>query len=245
MKKIIITAFAASALLSSPAIAADIPAKGPVYKAAPGYNWTGWYGGINVGYGIDPNYWLERPVGTPDVPLDLEPKGFFGGLQIGYNWQYRPNWVFGIEGDFQFSDIKDTYFFNYPGGGASFAHLAIKQFATLRGRIGYTMDRNLYYFTAGGAIANFKANLFADFDANDGFINGNSKWIGGYVVGFGWERALNNRWTWKVEYLFIDFSHLDIRGFETGAGTPIALTGDPYLHIVRLALNLRFATGQP
>lgn len=242
MRKVIVSLAAAVALWSAPAIAADIPAKGPVYKAIPYYNWTGWYGGINAGYGWDPNYWLERPAGTPDIMLDLNPHGFFGGVQAGYNWHYRPNWLFGVEADFQISDINDRYNFIYPGGGASFATLAIDYFATLRGRFGYVMDRNLFYFTAGAAIAKFRANMFADFDANDGIING-SKWLGGYVVGVGYERVFGNNWSLKFEYLFIDFSHLNIRGFETGVGTPIAITGDPYLHVARLGLNWRFASG--
>ena len=242
MKKAIFSAVAAAVLLSSPAIAADIPVKGPVYKAAAGYNWTGWYGGVNAGYGFDPTYWLEVPAGTLDEILNLHPQGFFGGVQVGYNWQFRPNWLFGIEADFQISDINDTYNFTYPGGGASFATLAIDYFGTVRARLGYVMDRNLFYFTAGGAYAKFQANVFADFDANDGLINGD-KWLAGYVVGLGYERAMSGNWRFKIEYLYLDFAHLDIRGFETGLGTPIALTGDPYLHIVRLGLNMRFSTG--
>ncbi len=242
MRKLFFSTIAALALFSAPAKGADIPTKGPILKAAPFYNWTGFYGGINGGYGFDPMYWLERPAGTPDILLDLHPQGGFGGLQFGYNWHFRPMWLFGVEGDFQISGIKDTYNFIYPGGGASFATLAIDYFATLRARLGYVMDRNLFYVTAGGAIAKFQANVFADFDANDGLINGH-KWLGGYVVGLGFERAFSNNWRLKIEYLYFDFAHLDIRGFETGVLTPIAITGDPYLHVIRLGLNLRFATG--
>lgn len=243
MKKFIVSAVTASALFCAPAVAADIPAKGPFYKAPPAvFNWTGFYGGVNAGYAWDPNYALERPAGTFDIPLFLEPRGGFGGLQLGYNWQLSRIWLIGIEADFQFADISDTYNFIYPGGGASFATLSIRHFATLRGRFAYVMDRNLFYFTAGAAIANFHADVFADFDANDGFINGN-KWIAGYVVGAGFERAFGNNWSFKFEYLFLDFANLDIRGFETGIGQPIAITGDPYIHLVRFGLNLRFATG--
>ena len=245
MKKLIAYGVLAAALVSAPAIAADLP-KGPVYKAAPApvFNWTGFYGGVNAGYGWDPNYVLERPAGTFDIPLFLEPQGAFGGIQIGYNWQFARTWLIGIEADFQISGIKDTYNFIYPGGGASFATLAIDYFGTVRGRFAYVMDRNLFYFTAGGAFAKFQANVFADFDANDGLINGD-KWLAGYVVGVGFERAFGNNWSLKFEYLFLDFGHLDIRGIETGVGTPIAITGDPYLHVVRLGLNMRFASGRP
>jgi len=241
MRKILLSLVAATALCSGSATAADIPTKAPIYKAAPVFTWTGFYGGVNAGYGWDPTYWLENPPGTLDEILNLRPQGAFGGVQIGYNWQFSRNWLFGIETDFQISDIQDRYNFVYPGGGASYATLAIDYFGTVRARFGYVMDRNLFYFTAGGAYAKFQANMFADFDVGDGLINGH-KWLGGYVVGFGYERAFTNNWTLKFEYLFIDFSHLDIRGINTGGGQ-VALTGDPYLHVVRLGLNLRFASG--
>ena len=36
--------------------------------------------------------------------LDLKPKGFIGGGQIGYDWQVS-FWVFGVVADFQGADI--------------------------------------------------------------------------------------------------------------------------------------------
>lgn len=244
MKKIIASALVAAGLSCASAVAADLP-KAPVFKASPApvFNWAGLYGGVNGGYAWDPNYYFENPPGTIDLILPLNLQGGFGGLQIGYNWMLSPVWLIGFEADFQFSDIKDRFEFNYPGGGASFAALKIRHFATIRGRIGYVMDRNLVYFTAGGAIADFQANVFADFDTDDGIINGN-KWLAGYVVGVGFERAFGGNWSLKIEYLFIDFAHLDIRGIDTGGGQ-VALTGDPYMHLVRLGLNLRFSTGAP
>jgi outer membrane immunogenic protein len=245
MKKLIAYGVLAAALGCAPAIAADLP-KGPVYKAAPApvFSWTGFYGGINGGYGWDPNYALERPAGTFDIPLFLEPQGAFGGIQIGYNWHYARNWLIGIEADFQFSDISDTYLFQYPGGGDSFVTLSIKQFATIRGRFAYVQDRNLFYFTGGVAFANFDVNAFIDFDANDGLFDTN-KWKTGYVVGVGYERAFAGNWTLKLEYLFMDFGNISLPGIETGINGPLAIVGDPYFHLVRLGLNLRFATGRP
>jgi outer membrane immunogenic protein len=244
MKKLIACGVLAAALVSAPAIAADLP-KGPIYKAAPApvFNWTGFYGGVNAGYAWDPNYVLERPIGTPNLPLFLEPQGGFAGLQIGYNWHFVRNWLFGIEADFQFAGISDTYLFQYPGGGDSFVKLTVRQFGTARGRIAYVADRNLFYFTGGLAFAQFGASAFIDFDANDGIFN-TKNWRTGYVVGAGFERAFGNNWSLKIEYLFLDFGTITLPGFETN-GTAIAIVGDPYFHIVRFGLNLRFATGTP
>lgn len=56
MKKTLLSAVAAAVLIAAPALAADLPARGPVYKAPEvfrpaAYNWTGFYVGGNVGYG--------------------------------------------------------------------------------------------------------------------------------------------------------------------------------------------------
>jgi outer membrane immunogenic protein len=243
MKKIILSAFAAAALLSAPAIAADIPVKGPVYKAVPGYNWNGWYGGINAGYGWDPDYTFT---GQDPVPgIIIEPKGGFFGFTVGRNWQVSPTTLYGIEADFQFSDIRDSFFYSNPPGGIDAFNLsiAVKQFGTLRGRIGHVQGQNLYFVTGGLAYANFKINLLVDFDNDTGSLNTN-KWLFGYVVGAGWERALSNNWTIKFEYLFMDFQSFTVSGIDDG-GNPFSLSGDPYMHVFRIGLNTKFSTSTP
>ena len=56
MKYSLIGIAAAVSLLATGALAADLPAKAPVYTKAPvyvdpGYDWTGFYVGANGGYG--------------------------------------------------------------------------------------------------------------------------------------------------------------------------------------------------
>lgn len=245
MKRIVASAIFAAVLAGAPALAADLPAKGPVYKAPPAvFNWTGWYGGINAGYGWDPNYFLSTP-GEPTEVLLLEPHGPFVGFVLGYNWHYAPNWLVGIEADFQFSDIRDNFVFTAGGGGtnASLARIQIQNFATVRGRFGYVMDRTLFFVTGGVAFGNFDIFVFANYDAQNGLID-TTKWEVGYVVGLGIERMLGNNWTAKIEYQFLDFGTLTATGTTTN-GNVITLTGEPYIHTVRIGLNRRFATGQP
>lgn len=241
MQKIVASALGAVAIvaLSAPAFAADIPTKGPIYKAAPMFNWTGWYGGVNAGYGWDPNYMF---FGQVDVPLTIEPQGGFGGLQLGYNLQISPIWLIGIEADFQFADIRDSDSFSNPPGGVDFlqASVSIKQFGTVRGRFGYVSDRTLVFVTGGLAYAKFKGNIYIDYDTDVGSAS-QSKWLAGYVVGAGIERAFGNNWTLKIEYLFMDFATLTITGIDDG-GTPFSLVGEPQLHVVRLGLNRKFST---
>jgi outer membrane immunogenic protein len=90
------------------ALAADLPApiytKAPVY-VDPGYNWTGFYLGGNLGYSwgrsSDTSTFtngagtlLSTSVGGSNLD------GVVGGGQAGYNWQMQ-SWVWGLEGDIQ------------------------------------------------------------------------------------------------------------------------------------------------
>src|SRR5690242_10743769 len=122
MKKLS-TAVAAIALLGTPAFAADMPVKAPpMAPAAPVYNWTGWYAGVNAGasFGNAKTVFNIAPVTTgipgalgatfPGVGFsDREyTDGFIGGGQIGYNWQWSPLIVLGLEADFQGAAERDS-----------------------------------------------------------------------------------------------------------------------------------------
>src|SRR5580692_4839496 len=83
------------------AFAADLPpasiSKARIAVPSPAYNWSGFYGGGNVGYGwnsqtdqitpiADPAFILFPPLGAA-TSVPVHAKGFIGGAQLGYNWQ--------------------------------------------------------------------------------------------------------------------------------------------------------------
>jgi outer membrane immunogenic protein len=47
------------------------------------------------------------------------PSGFIGGGQIGYNWEFSPIWVAGLEADFQGAVEKDSSTLTKTSVGAS------------------------------------------------------------------------------------------------------------------------------
>jgi outer membrane immunogenic protein len=176
MKKFaVFGALVAALAFSAPATAADIPTRGPIYKAAPApvFNWTGFYVGAHIGYGFG---------GDTDPSGGLDMDGIFGGAQLGYNWQFARNWVFGIEADISASDINDNALFTN-----------LDYFGTVRARLGYTWDRTMLYGTGGFAFG-------------DNTILGLTNSHTGYAVGAGLEWAFAPNWSAKVEYLYVDFS---------------------------------------
>jgi len=168
MKKLLALA-ASFGLLSSYVFAADLPTKAPVVAPAPppAYNWTGFYIGLNGGYGIpDPvnvrfdsvtagvaDFFTAFVGGTP-ANANFSAKGGFGGGQVGYNWQLNPYTVVGLETDFQGSGIKDTGSVAVPNlFGSAFTFTASQKlnwFGTTRVRGGILATPNFLIYATGG-----------------------------------------------------------------------------------------------
>jgi outer membrane immunogenic protein len=107
-----------TAMLSGSALAADLSsrtyAKAPA-MAAPAYNWSGWYGGLNVGWvgGSGSVSNDASIVSTSSAPENADAmargatntadksSGFIGGGQFGYNYQFSHLFVAGFEADIQ------------------------------------------------------------------------------------------------------------------------------------------------
>ena len=204
------TAIAAILVLGATgaASAADIPRKAPAYYAPSYYDWTGFYIGANGGYG-----WVE----------DSGPKGVIGGGQLGYNWQ-TGRLVFGVEGDIQYTDMKQEE--TIAGITAS---AKVQSFATARGRLGYAFDRLLVYGTGGFAYTKTELSL------TNGIVSiSDSKWSSGWTAGGGLEWAAWDRWSVKGEYLYVHSGNVDL----TLAG--VAVSGNYNFHVARAGLNYRF-----
>ena len=155
MKKIL---FATVALLvvsaAAPAAAADLgnrnyyKAPAPAY-AAPIYNWTGIYLGAHLGgaFSSDNNF--------SGLSTGNNGNGrFLGGLQAGADWQFNPNFVLGVEG--QYSWLSGNVGAVFPGG---YAYSDNNEKVTLGGtpvafaisgdhRNGYTVGAGLEYMFA-------------------------------------------------------------------------------------------------
>lgn len=216
------TGIAAAAVLlvaANAANAADLP-RGP-YKApayvAPAYaNWTGFYAGINAGYGFGKSNW--------DVPaVSPSPKGFVGGITLGYNLQ-TGLWLWGLEGDIDYSGMKGTA--DCPGGTCETKN---SWMGTARGRFGYAGWNNfLPYITGGAAFGDIKATAPSGASATKTKV--------GWTAGAGIEYAMWSNWSVKAEYLYVDLGKFDC-GLTCGAASDnVSFKAN----IVRAGLNYRF-----
>jgi outer membrane immunogenic protein len=228
MKKILLAGLAAGAWTSG-ALAADLgpyrppaPAE-PIYEPTPRgpWNWQGLYLGVNAGYawGNDNAASFNGGVGA------LNPDGWFGGGQIGYNAQFNAL-VLGLEADLQGADISDT---TALSGGLTQVTTDIEWFSTLRGRVGYAAGPALLYVTGGWAFADLNQSVSAP-----GVGISSDDWETGYTVGGGIEWAFAPNWSLKSEYLYID---LGDQTLSSPAGT---YTTETDFHTARVGLNYRF-----
>jgi outer membrane immunogenic protein len=225
--KLIGTGIAALSMLATSfaAQAADIPR--PIYKGVRSvvayYNWTGFYAGINGGYGWGRSEWTDGTATTGEFDI----QGWLFGGTLGYNYQVG-SIVFGIEGDYNWSNIKGSTS-SGPCAGTT-CETSNTWLATVRGRIGYAFDRFMPYITGGLAYGNIKANTPLGTDSSN---------EGGWTIGGGLEYAITGNWTAKAEYLYVKLNDGSCSAACGSPATPVAVTFD--VNIVRLGLNYKFS----
>src|SRR5271166_4619398 len=151
MKTILLASAAALGLLGGSASAADIaPPPAPTVYVPPApivplYSWTGCYVGANVGGLWDKNNWNDSILGGYGSNTA---SGVVGGLQGGCNYQ-ADAWVFGIQGDYDWTNAKSTNANQFIAFGVT-DQTQLKALASVTGRLGYSWDRFLGYVKAGG-----------------------------------------------------------------------------------------------
>jgi len=225
------TGIAVAALLIAPiaASAAELPTKvsdnsGPSYMPtkAPYLEpaaaiWTGFYIGLNGGYGFGKSTWDEPSV-------NLSPKGAAYGATFGYNLQ-TGTWLWGAEGDFDLTSIKGSA----DCSDGFTCETKNTWLATARVRLGYAgWDNWLPYITGGAAGGDIKAS-------NSGLSSASKTKIG-WTAGVGVEYAFWSSWSVKAEYLYIDLGSFDC-GVACGAATDNVSF---HTNLVRAGVNYRF-----
>jgi outer membrane immunogenic protein len=235
MKKLLLGTVALVALGATvPALAADLAArpytKAPAY-AAPIYNWTGFYIGGHIGgaFGGNNNF----------AGLSTNDDGrFLGGVQVGADYQFAPNWVLGIEGQYSWlGDNNNNVVFT--GGGLGYTYTNNQRaLGSVTGRLGYTWGPALLYVKGGYAYSDNRETLVNTGTATAfTFDHGHRD---GYTVGAGLEYMFAQNWSAKAEYQYYDFG-------SSRFVTPVVLA--PFgsfrndEHTVKVGLNYRFNMG--
>lgn len=241
----------ALALLSTSALAADLPSRRapPVYipPPIPVFTWTGFYIGGQVGYEFGRQTANARSTLTGGglASVGTSPSGVIGGAHIGYNFSSQglplfgsalgTGGVIGIEGDVDGTSAKSSYAYN-PFLSANYRENIM---GSVRGRLGYAVDRALFYATGGVAFGGFKNNYYS-LVATDS----PSSTRVGYTVGGGVEYAITNTWSLRGEYRYSGFgSYIDpLSGI---AGGVVAVRHSEIEQRAQVGFSYKFETLAP
>jgi outer membrane immunogenic protein len=237
MKKFLLATVALVALGATvPALAADLAAR-PYTKAAPYvpqpiYNWTGFYIGGHLGgaFSSDNNF-------NGLVTGNNGNGRFLGGVQVGGDYQFAPNWVLGIEGQYSWLANNNGGVI-FPGG---FTYTNNQRgLGSVTGRVGYTWGPALLYVKGGYAFSDNNENVTLGGAPIAFAFDSDHK--NGYTVGAGVEYMFAQNWSAKVEYQYYNFGKS--RFIAPAALAPFgSFTTDD--HVVKAGLNYRFNWGGP
>jgi outer membrane immunogenic protein len=261
MKHLLMGLVAATALASGigTAFPADVA---PYYRAPPVlvpiFSWTGFYAGGNVGGAWSSNSALWSPLpssaafGAFPIAGNTGGSSAIGGLQAGYNWQFAPRWVGGIEGDWSWAKIGDGFnqpWMTNPGvatvpGSFTTMSSTLDWVSSLRARLGYLVLPNLMaYGTAGGAwgkvdYAASNSGGVIPYAASTAF----SSTEGGWVAGGGLEWMITPNWLLRGEYLYysLNSSPSVVAGSTAAPGPSGYSWSNTNVSVVRTALSYKF-----
>jgi outer membrane immunogenic protein len=234
-----LVAFAAGVAGIGTAGAADMPVKAPPIPVVT-YNWTGCYVGANVGWkggrffgeSVDVPA-TTGPVGTAGiftVPRDhvdldnINANSAIAGGQGGCRWETAQHWVFGFEGDIDWTDLHGTVTNRVFGPGTTFVpgdtfDNRMRWEGSARAIVGRAWDRLLVYGTGGVAFAevtmtgNFIPSIGVFTTGRAGLyppsVGSDSQVLVGGTIGAGLAYMINKNWEIGGEYRYTRYQGAD------------------------------------
>jgi outer membrane immunogenic protein len=201
MKKFLLGTVGLVALsMAAPASAADLAAR-PYTKAPPAmvaayYDWSGFYVGMNGGWGSSRNCWTDTSFGVAVADGCHNATGGTVGGQIGYRWQ-ASQWVFGLEAQGNWADFHGR---NVSVVAPVFSNdTRVDAFGLFTGQVGVAFNNALFYVKGGAAVT---SDRYRNFTTATGVQVTNSvddtRW--GAAVGVGLEYGFAPNWSAGIEY---------------------------------------------
>lgn len=265
---------AATALGSS--LIGLVPVAAFAQTATP-FDWSGFYvgghmgvvqsgGSANIGNSVDPeslSYYtlsggtltLGSITADSGLPTLFNLQGTDGavGIDAGYNIA-QGNFVFGIEGDYDLlaggGHTRGSV--TSPSGDTTINFdSSLNSLATLRGRVGISADRLLFFATAGLAAGqtSLSSDLgFADYGKSASAAGSTSTTAIGYVAGGGVELAASDNVTLRAEALYYNLGQQSVTSTGNGLNidsepvgfSPYATTTTPQGVIIDTGVNFKF-----
>jgi outer membrane immunogenic protein len=229
----ILAGLAATTVMSSVAMAADVVVIPPIAPAAPipvpapAPPFSGPYFGLLLGYGFGHKFW---DAGFATTEHDVN--GFVAGAEAGFRFQ-TGGMVFGVEGDWAWTNIIGTSDPCAPAFPAYSCTTDLDWLATLTGQVGFAPGNVLFYGEAGAAWAR------ENFTVTNGVTLTGTDVNNGWLVGGGVVFASDNRWYIKGEYNFINFG-TDTVEVTDGAAITVPFDLTQTMHVFKIGVGMQF-----
>jgi outer membrane immunogenic protein len=237
---------------SAAAAASDIPTKAPPATTPDAYDWTGFYLGANAGgsWGTGTSITTAPSAAFPaDFVLSPFPAhGFFGGGQIGGNYQFD-SLVIGVEASADLANVKASATTPSPliANLSSQGSPNFGSFFTTAGRVGIAWHSLLIYGKGGGVWTRISSSSSS---FNGAVLTSQSVVFehphDGWLLGAGAEWMLDRKWSVKVEYDYIDLTPRFFASVVTFSTTPAQIgtttvsVGSWKLNSLATGLNYHF-----
>jgi outer membrane immunogenic protein len=219
-----VAAFAPAQAADQSVPAARAPSYNPNTYYPPATMWTGFYAGLHVGGVFGNGSWVDPYF---DVSSNPSGSGIEGGGQIGVNEQW--DWlVVGAELDAGGMNLHAST----TNAGGDINTIESTWMFTVTGRVGYAVGPWLLYAKGGAAFADVRNNV-----PTQG-VTGISVVQPGWTVGAGVEYALTHNWSARLEYDYMDFSHIST-GIQPPPPNPVGNLDWTIQRVVG-AVNYRF-----
>jgi outer membrane immunogenic protein len=229
--------------------------------SAQAYNWNGYYAGFTLGgqkgkadvattFDDANDYFNQASPGDIAAASAASPSRtrFQTGVTFGYN-SVSGNQLMGYELDLSFLELrlKHTAVAEYSCCGGFFAvdqRVKAHHLVTARGRWGMLSGNSLFYVT--GGLAASRLSSYATF--SDDIVNastGTKKIKLGWALGAGYEQPMSNGWTFKTEYLHVNFNNVGSSSRNLSVGDVLFNDtmhnkADVKLDILRVGFNKKF-----
>lgn len=246
----LLTVAALTALVSAPALAADIPSRAAVPVPPPvveSFSWNGFYFGADAGYTKGKARWTDitgyNGVGET---FTYRPRGFAGDLHMGYNVQSGMV-VLGAEAEIGYLGLKRSQQYpNFVGTRSpldSVAETTNGKYAALSARLGLAIDSFMIY-GRGGVVMSDLRQKFTDNDAAGAvLVEGvtTKRPRNGYTFGGGVALALSQNLSARAEYNYYYFGNKTHTAVSNW-GVPLEFRHSLSTNVFRVGLDYKFGS---
>mgnify|MGYP003875402091 CR=1 FL=1 len=198
------------------------------------HNWTGFYGGVAGGGGVAVNN-VSTAFGGASTSITGAGQGLLGSVFAGADYQFAPQALVGVMGDFTWAGMQSTASLTAGGANASIAAQANRAWSVMA-RVGYLPTPATLLYAAGGYAGQNITSTATAFAGGASAFASQDNTFHGWTVGPGVETVVTGGWTTRLEYRYSQFQQQQV---VSGVGI------QPATHTVRAGLAYKFGVGAP